>query len=375
MVAEGALKALEKRKATFVSVPSWMQFKKMQAEATDGVLHVERAWIPCPGTPWGHDLHVTVFAPLDLGQIRGTAVLFHGLGNFGEREMYYLAPWLACCGYASIVPDLPYFGHNVIHKGAHGRIGKWDWQLDAMTECILWGHAWTASATAVPGLPWFLLGISMSGLGVLDYGLNRFDESHLGKEAVDSCACIVALVPAVAFRLQVSPVKKLLAFIAAKIAPDFVFDQQTGPDPSTGLSPVSHDRSSVQWCVPCIEPASSFNLSRLLPEDRDFEIDCFPGSPLSTVVKIYSAASRVAKSAAKWPRVPLFATGSGLDDLIDPIGIEKFVNGINPSIPRQFKLYPDMYHPQLGEQGREQVFEDILAFVTHYIPDGSYGEK
>ncbi|MBN2153670.1 MAG: hypothetical protein JW839_19595, partial [Candidatus Lokiarchaeota archaeon] len=162
--------------------------------------------------------------------------------------------------------------------------------------------------------------------------------------------------------LKINPAKKLLAFLIGKVAPNFVFDQQTPPDPSTGLARVSHDKQSVQWCVPCIEKGTSFGLMGE-DGDKEYQIDCFPGSPLSTVTRLYLAAGRVHKSAGKWPKVPLFCTGSSLDDLVDPTGAAEFVAGIDQAIPHQYKLYDGWYHPQLGERDRETLFIDILSFM------------
>jgi alpha-beta hydrolase superfamily lysophospholipase len=365
MAAEKALKALEKRKGAYVSVPPWMEWKSKQEFEADGVIHLEQSWIPCPGRPWKHDLHVSVYAPVDGSSIKAMVIGFHGLGNFGDREYYYFAPWFAKQGFAVIIPDLPYFGHNVMHRGTHGRIGKWDSQLVAMTECIKWGLAWTRNAMSMPAdqdsIPWYMVGISMSGLGVIDYGLKQFNEKTLGVDVVKSCNAIVSLVPALKFRLEISPVMKFLALLAGNIAPNFVFDQQSTPDPATGLAPVSHDKECVQWCIPSIERGSDFGLAGE-NASKEFELDCFPGSPVSTVVKLYFASRRAYDNAARWPNVPIFCTGSGLDDLVDPSGAADFVSRIDQKIIHQFKLYDDFYHPQLCELGRETLFQDILAF-------------
>ncbi|NMC06686.1 MAG: alpha/beta hydrolase [Candidatus Lokiarchaeota archaeon] len=366
MVAEKSFKAYEKRRATYVQVPSWMDFKKEQREKYNGVLRIEETWIPGKEAGWKQDLHVTVYAPIDAKTTKAVAACFHGLGNFGEREYYYLAPWLAEHGIVAVVPDLPYFGHNVIHRGAHGRIGKWEAQIAAMTACIKWVLSPDGDLAkreiGVAGLPWFVVGISMSGLGTLDWGLTQFNDSCLDPADMARCKGIASLVPAVKFSLSVSPIKKFLAFIIGKVAPNFVFDQQTAPDPATGKARVSHDPKSVQWCVPCIEKGSMFGLAGE-PATKEYQIDCFPGSPLSTVTKVYLAAGRVYKQASKWPRVPLFCTGSSNDDLVDPTGAAEFINSIDPSIPHRYKLYDGWYHPQLGEEKREELFNDILAFV------------
>jgi alpha-beta hydrolase superfamily lysophospholipase len=366
MVAEKSFKAYEKRKATYVAVPTWMEFKKRQREELDGAVLVEEKWIPGKGEEWGQDLHVTIYAPLDATKTKAIAICFHGLGNFGEREYYYLAPWLAKHGIATVVPDMPYFGHNVLHRGAHGRIGKWESQIAAMTTCVKWtlspSGAIAKRQLRVAELPWFVVGISMSGLGVLDWGLTQFNESCLDPKDIARCKGITSLVPAVKFSLVIPPIKKFLAFVVGKLAPNFVFDQQTAPDAATGLARVSHDHESVQWCVPCIEKGSMFGLDGELGA-KEYQIDCFPGSPLSTVTKVYLAAGRVYKQASKWPRVPLFCTGSGNDDLVDATGAAEFVAGIDQSIPHQYKFYDGWYHPQLGEAKRDEVFNDILAFV------------
>jgi alpha-beta hydrolase superfamily lysophospholipase len=234
VVAEKAFKAYEKRRKTYAPVPAWMEWKKKQHSEHDGVIRIEETWIPCKELTWGQDLHVTLYTPLDATSVKGVAICFHGLGNFGEREYYYLAPWLAKHGIVAVVPDMPYFGHNVLHRGAHGRIGTWKAQIKAMTTCVKWMFSPTCplanAKVLVNELPWFVVGISMSGLGVLDWGLNEFNETSLHAKDLARCRGIVSLVPAVKFSLQIPPVKKFLAFLVGKLAPNFVFDQQTAPD-------------------------------------------------------------------------------------------------------------------------------------------------
>lgn len=367
MVAEKARAALEKRGATFHVVKPWMDFKRTQREALAGTLHVEETWIPGKDTPWNQDMHVTMFAPLDATKIKKLAICFHGLGNFGEREFYYLAPWLAERGHLVVLPDLPYFGHNVLHRGAHCRIGKWADQLRAMTAAISWAREQAACRVSTPAassvLPWFVVGISMSGLGVLNWGLDHFNEHTFDAAAMDACKGIVALVPALQFRVEVPTVKKALAFLIGKLAPDFAFDQVGPVDPATGLLPVSHDLDSVQWCVPCIERGDMFGLQGVEGE-REYQLDGFPASPLSTVSKLFLASKDTFSRAARWPRVPLFCTGSELDDMVDPSGPESFVVRVDPSIRTRYTLYEGFYHAQTGEKDRERVFGDILSFVS-----------
>nr|MDO8112363.1 alpha/beta hydrolase [Candidatus Sigynarchaeota archaeon] len=361
MVAEKAFKAYEKRKTTYVLVQPWMDWKSKQRDDSKRRIRIEESWIPCSGSKWGHDLHVTTYAPLDALKIKGVAVCFHGLGNFGEREYYYFAPWLADHGFIAFVPDMPYFGHNIIHRGAHGRIGSWNSQIEAMTTCVSWSLQKAGTVVGSTGLPWIVVGISMSGLGVLDWGINQFNEQHLDPKVMGRCNGIAALVPALEFRIKIHPIKKFLGFIVGKLAPNYVFDQKTPPDTATSLAKVSHDKLSVQWCVPCIETGSMFGLEG----DKgtaSYEVDCFPGSPVSTLSKLYLAANRVRKTANKWPRVPLLCTGSGKDDLVDPAGASEFLSRIDQSIPHQYIFHEGWYHPQLGELDREELFKEILAF-------------
>lgn len=365
MVGEKALKALQKIGNAWSKVPPWIEFKRKEQVESQGVLLEHHDWIPGKSKPWKQDIHVCVHAPIDKELLKGIIVAFHGLGNFGEREFFYFAPWFTARGFIVLTPDLPFFGHNVIHHGVHGRIGRWNWQIQAMVECVKWAIEWSSSYAGRPvnagDLPWFLVGISMSGLGVLDFGLRYLNTNTVGQPTFDACKGVAALVPAIKYKLDIFPVLKAIAFIAASLFPNFVYDQQTSPDPATGLLHHSHDRESVEWCTPCIEQGKDFGL---IDDNasKEFEIDCFPGAALSTVVKIYRAAKYVNEHANEWPKVPIFCTGSELDDLIDPTGANDFLTKIDNTIPHQFKLYEGFYHPQLCEFERETLFEDILAF-------------
>ncbi|HME51589.1 MAG TPA: alpha/beta hydrolase [Candidatus Lokiarchaeia archaeon] len=366
MVGEKAYKALSKIGKAWPKVTPWIERKQKEQDDFPEIFHEHHDWIPGTSKPWKQDMYVSVHAPVDKEQVKGVIVAFHGLGNFGEREFFYFAPWFAARGYIVITPDLPYFGHNVKHHGVHGRIGKWSLQIDAMADCIKWGINWASEYTGrlvnAENLPWFLVGISMSGLGVLDFGLNNFTVEEVGQLALDACRGVVALVPAVKFRLAISPVLKALALLLTPLFPNFVYNQQTPPDPATGFLPNSHDLESVAWCTPCIESGADFGLEG---DDaiKEFEIDLFPGTAVSTVVKLYLAAREVNARASEWPSIPLFCTGSKLDDLVDPTGASEFLAKIDQAILHQFKLYEGFYHSQLCELGREALFEDILSFL------------
>ncbi len=289
-------------------------------------MHVEKSWIPCKDKPWKQDLYVKCIAPLNPGDVKSVIVGFHGLGNFGEREYYYFAPWFSERGYAVIMPDLPYFGHNVKHRGVHGRIGKWSWQMNAMSEIIKWGLKWgedyTGGRLKAGEAPWSMVGISMSGLGILDYGLHHFTNELDGK-TVKSCAGITSVVPAVKFKIDISPLQMFAALLVGTLAPNFIYVLEPKPDPVTGLFCNSHDPESVAWCAPCMEKGKEFGLAG---DDagKEFQIDCFPASPLSTMKKVYMAMKHVNKDAHEWPDVPLFLTGASLDDMVDPEGAIKY---------------------------------------------------
>ena len=363
---ETRFKDLPKYKALRPDVPDWIEFKREQVTALKGVVHREENFILCKDKkPWGHDLHVTVHAPSDPEKISGIIIAFHGLGNFGQAEYYYFAPWFAKKGYIVIAPDLPYFGHNVLHRGVHGRIGKWVWQMDAMSESIKWALEWASDYSAgkynAKSIPWSIVGISMSGLGVLYHGLFHLT-GDISAEVLKNCRGITSLVPALEFLIPISPLQKLGVYLISAIAPNFIYTMDPVPDPDTGYTCGSHDLESVAWCSPCIEQGKDFGLLSEHAEEK-FQIDCFPSAPLSTIKKIYLAAAKARKNASKWPNIPIFCTGSSKDDLVDPKGVKRFIDGINQSIEHQYRLYEGWYHSQLCEKDREELFSDILKFI------------
>ncbi|MHA1680300.1 MAG: alpha/beta hydrolase [Promethearchaeota archaeon] len=365
MVAEKAFKYVEKMSGIRVQVPPWHEFKEKREAEVAGELHVEKTRILCKDMPWKHDLYVTVFAPREKADVKGLVIGFHGLGNFGEAEYYYFSTWFARRGYVVVTPDLPYFGHNVGHFKTRGRIGKWKWQMEAMTVSIKWARGYASSYAGNPanGIPWFMVGISMSGLGILFHGLNHFNETNFDPSTIKSCRAIVALVPAIKFLIPISRFMKAVALIISTLFPNYVYLTDPGTDEETGLAAISHDHGSVQWCSPCIEPGSMFGLDGD-EASKEYQIDCSPSSPLSTIRKIYIASKQVSESAGRWPEVPIFCTGSSKDDMVDPTGVKEFVDGIeNDAIKKKYKLYDGWYHGQLCEEGRELLFDDILNFV------------
>jgi alpha-beta hydrolase superfamily lysophospholipase len=62
-------------------------------------------------------------------------------------------------------------------------------------------------------------------------------------------------------------------------------------------------------------------------------------------------------------RVPTLILVSGQDPVIDPAAAREFFDRIG-SEDKTMHLYPKMLHEPLSELGREQVFDDLVRWLS-----------
>jgi alpha-beta hydrolase superfamily lysophospholipase len=80
-----------------------------------------------------------------------------------------------------------------------------------------------------------------------------------------------------------------------------------------------------------------------------------------TYTEWQAAIGRIMAGAAGI-RQPFFASQGAADRLIDPAGTEDFY--ARTTVPgRVFKIYPERYHEPYNDIGREEVFQDLAAWL------------
>lgn len=261
----------------------------------------------------GHSLHYNAWGAHGASPGRTAVILIHGLGEHGalyDETARFLVERVG----PVYAPDLR--GHG-LSPGRRGHIRRWgDFRRD------LHGMLGVVR-TAESGAP-LLLGHSLGGLLALDFAV----------ENPDSVAGIVALAPPLG-RVGVPGWLLVLGSLASSVWPSLTL--KTGFD----LSGLTRD------------PA---RLARII-EDPLFHRRA--SARLAT--EVFTAVKQLRTHAARLQAPVLLLHGTA-DRMTDPAGTRSFfdlLSGSNATL----REYEGAYHHLLEDSNREQVMEDIAAWI------------
>jgi acylglycerol lipase len=245
----------------------------------------------------------------------GVVVLVHGLHEHGGRYRS-VAERLAAAGYAGYVVDHPGHGRS---PGTRGNIGSMAATVDGVHALV------RLAGERHPGLPLFVYGHSLGGLIALQYLTGQPDSRIRG-----------AVISAPA--LDTSPagvVQRLVAPVLSRLLPDL------------GVLTLDAER-----------------ISRDPEVVRDYRAD-----PLNHIGKVRArtGAEMMAAAAALPQRLrsltmPLFVLHGGADRLVPPAASEMVpAHAGSPDLTRT--LYEGLYHEPHNEPEKEQVLDDVVAWL------------
>jgi acylglycerol lipase len=241
---------------------------------------------------------------------RGSVVLVHGAAEHGGRYRH-VAERLAGEGY--LVHALDHRGHGR-SNGARAMIGRLDQLVEDLGLFI----------RRVGGRP-FLVGHSMGGAVALTYAI-RHGETISG---------LVVSGPAVATEAVPAPLKAITATLS-KLAP-------TLPVFKIEDDAVSRDPLVVQ-------------------RYQDDPLN-HPGKlPARTLGEIMRGMDTIPRDAAAL-RVPLLLLHGGEDRLCPPEG-SRVIHAGAGSADKTLKVYDGLYHEIFNEPEREQVLDDLVAWLA-----------
>ena len=275
-----------------------MQHEEGQFTTHDGLELYRQSWFP-------------------EGPARVNLLFVHGIGEHSGRYGNLIA-WFVPKGYA--LHGFDHRGHGK-SPGPRGHIKRWDdfrEDVRAFVQVI---------ERQYPGVPTVLLGHSMGGLIVLDYGL------HYGA----GLTALISSAPALAQSGDISPFLLLMARLLSAIAP--------GLSVKTGLSmeELSRDEAVV----------------RAYGEDPLVHGIATPrlGAELQRTMKATLAG------APRWPvDLPLCIVQGGADKICPPEGSRAFFENATAHRKARYE-YPGFRHEVFNEIGKEQVFTDIETWL------------
>ena len=263
----------------------------------------------------GRTIVYDVYRP-DEGAV-GVVALVHGLGEHALRYDY-VAQRLTDAGFVVVAPD--HAGHG---RSDGKRLGVNDFSdfTDDLDRVI--------KAVEHDGLPLFVIGHSMGGAIALSYALDHQSEIR----------GLVLSGPAVVPGEDLTPILVKLAPVMGKIAPWL---------PSTGLSAsaVSRDPKVV----------AAYEADPLVHHGK---IPAGLGGALIGEMGTYP--ERLASLT-----IPVLALHGGQDVLTNPEG-SRMVGDKAGGTDVTVKIYPDLFHEIMNEPERDEVIDDIVAWLDAHL--------
>jgi acylglycerol lipase len=254
---------------------------------------------------------------LPEGEPRCTVVLAHGVNEHGGRYRH-VGERLAREGIAAYAPD---------HRG-HGRSDGHPALIDRLDHVVADLKVFVDTVCGDGPRP-FLLGHSLGGAVSVTYALRHGD----------SLAGLVLSGPAVATD-AVSPALKAVSQILSAVAPRlpvFQIDETL----------ISRDSEVV----------------RAFLEDPLVHTGKLPARTLGEITRSMETLPRQVSEL----RTPLLLLHGEKDALCPPEGSRMVYDGARTS-DRTLKLYPGLYHEVFNEPEREQVMDDLVAWLLERSP-------
>jgi alpha-beta hydrolase superfamily lysophospholipase len=286
-------------------------------------------------------LYAQHWLPEDAPQ--ANLVVVHGLGEHSGRYEDFAA-WFVPLGYAVHAFDLRGHGKS---WGTRGHVNRWGEFREDVRVFLAKVHE------RAPDLPLFLLGHSMGGLIVLNYVLHYAAAGPYAHRAsgenppLDRLMGVVSSAPALALGEDVSPGLVLITRFLSRVLPKLQLPN--GLD-AEGLS---HNAEVVQAYRedPLVHGVISARFGAVLARTMSWTM----------------------AHAGAWPAdLPLLMVHGGADPICPAEASERFrvnarASGAVGDLRLTRKVYPGYFHEVFNEVGREQVLQDVAAWLDERL--------
>ncbi|HTX97191.1 MAG TPA: lysophospholipase [Mycobacterium sp.] len=247
---------------------------------------------------------------------RAVVVLSHGLGEYARRYDHVARRF----GEAGLVT------YALDHRG-HGRSGGKRVLVRDISEYTADFYTLVRIATREhPGLKCIVLGHSMGGGIVFAYGVERPDNYDM----------MVLSGPAVAAQDQVSPLLAIAAKVLGAVVPGL-------PVQELDVDAISRDPAVV----------AAYNEDPLV----------YHGKVPAGIGRALLQVGETMPQRAPALTAPLLVVHGSEDRLIPVEGSRRLVECVG-STDVTLKIYPGLYHEVFNEPERDQVLDDVVAWIT-----------
>lgn len=263
----------------------------------------------------GLTLSVRVDRP--SGPPRARVVLLHGLGDHVDGLPYATAATaLASRGFEVHRMELRGHGHS---GGPRVYVERFEDLRGDVRQFV------QRVASTVPPLPAFLVGMSLGGLIVTDFALHH-PEGLRG---------VVAVAPALG-ATGGSPFLKAVLPVLARLAPRLRLD------PKLDLDRLTRDRAMLKAYV---------------EDDPLYQRRITPALASAVMATVAATSARAAEF-----RIPLLVLHGSADTVTSPTDSRDFCARAGV-VDRTFKAYEGAFHNLFVETNRDEVFDDIGAWI------------
>jgi len=264
-------------------------------------------------TPDGANIYTQAWLPDDTPQ--AIILIVHGLGEHSGRYGNYV-DYFVLRGYALYSFDTRGHGRS---SGTRGHIDRFDRYVADIDRRA------AAARSDWPGTPLFVLAHSLGSL----MGLSYARQNPVGLTG------LITSGTALKDALQLPAWQRSLATVLSRVTPSLKMNN------GVPLSGLSHDP----------EISAAFKADPLTHTW---------GTPrLATEAEVVRA--QIMQSAAMW-RVPTLMLHGGADPVCLPEGAQQFA-AQTPAGLVEYREYPGLYHEIHNEPEKEQVFQEIKAWL------------
>jgi acylglycerol lipase len=258
---------------------------------------------------------------LPSGTPRAAVVIVHGALEHSGRYRW-VADELNEADFAAYALDLRGHGRSGGRPGYLGRMGHLVYDVERLVELARVRH---------PNVPLFMLGHSLGGLVALEY-LTR-DTLPVDGLVLSGTGIDVSAVP---------PAQMLIAKAFSSITPKvsiFAFDGEG----------VSRD-------------------PEVLAAYRADPLNFHGKVPMRTVGELFASPNRVIPLLPSIT-LPVLILHGGEDPVARPAGSTMIYESLS-STDKELKIYPELYHEILNEPERQDVMDDICAWLIQHTGPG-----
>ncbi|MHA1793831.1 MAG: alpha/beta fold hydrolase [Promethearchaeota archaeon] len=276
-----------------------------------------------------HPLYGIWWLPDNKEKMKSIVVSIHGLGAHAKREFYYMGPFLEKKGHAVFAIDLPGFGH---WKGLKGNVKNWNVFRNAVQLALNKAHE------RFPDLPLFLMGISLGGLTILDFGLNG------SKPRPVPIMGFLAYVPAVDYAVEIKWYQKVAIAIIGTLAGNLKYE-------SEDMNEVKcHDPNSIAWQ----EDEMHLQFQRL-----------------GFLLKIWMKMREIRRKSKNW-KDNLLMISADEDELVKTSAIKEWAEKARDAnkgrgVIIEHHSFKDTYHGVCHELRRDEIFALTSNFIEKII--------